>query len=232
MNKNPFEDSRDYDRLEALLAPGSDSPEAGDLAEELALVTLLQDLGSEESPDMPRSIEFRNNVMGKIQSHKRKRFQGLMAVAAVFLLGFVIYRVELPGDHSERVVFDKEMLARAGKNQTRDAMVSYLENAERLLVSMRDFDEVSCSEDKTDLTPEKAMARTLLLQQKLMAAEIDRPEFLQARQILAQLENILIDLNGLDPCSDPLDVELINEHISQKRILGKLRLVASDIRIS
>jgi predicted nucleic acid-binding protein len=179
---------------------------------------------------MPRSIEFRKQILARIRKRPGRHRLFYLAAAAAVLLGLLI---GLPWQQQAdgKILFDKSVMARAEENHVQSEMVAYLENTERLLVFIRD-NELACSEESRDMAPEKQLAKSLLYQQQHFAPEMGLPRYVQARELFAQLENILVDVNNLDNCTDPNEIEFINNQISKKRILSKLRLIAQDIRLS
>jgi hypothetical protein len=227
----PFEDAKRYDQLEALAAAGvdPDSPEVGDLADELRVVQLLS--SGEQPLNMPREVEFRKLITRRIQTRRRVWHQAAYALAAVVLIGLTTLWISRPAADANKIVVDAEMLALAGRNHTEQEVLEYLDRSERLLLSIRDY-HVSCAEDQTDISPEKQLAQDLLLKQKRFASRMNQPKYFQVRGLFNQLESILVDLNGLDPCTDPSDMEFLNEHINENRILSKIRLIAREIEVS
>lgn len=231
MTDRQFQDAQAYDQLEALIRDGVEpsSVEDRDIAEMLEVVHMLESHPSERS--VPHPEVFHRDVMQQVRGIRRRPwYMTGMAVAAAVLV--VLFLPSAPPQNNQpTIMIEDEILDRAFAEQTRVDMLKYLKSTEHLLLAMRDF-ETSCRDDQTDLQPEKRIAKELLLKQKFLQASIDQPEFYQARQLFQQLEGILVDVNLLDNCTDPNDVEFINQHIERNRILGKLRLVAQEIQIS
>lgn len=240
MKDNPFEQAQAFDRLEELVANGAtpNDPEAGDLAGELAVVQLLtQDA---EATPMPREDLFRSELMDKLQKQRTQQRRSfgpvrvLMAMAATFAIAFLSFRLMSPPPdeaHSHDLVVDDQQVAQAIQTLTHDDMIAYLNHTERLLMSIRDHD-MACDDQNTDMALERKLARELLMRQKRFSNTLNDARYNQARTLFASLESILVDVKNLDPCTDPVDLELINDHISNKRILGKLRLIAQEIQMS
>jgi len=231
MNERLFRDIQEYDRLDALFQEGV-APEAAEDAETAKALLVMRALASEgAAPVMPRAVEFRKAVMHRtrVNSASRWRAAGL-ALAAVLIAGFLFFN--RPESSAGSPLFiDEDMLANALNRGARQEMVDYLEDAERLLLAMRDFD-FACSDNATDMSPEKELAKSLLLKQKMFTPYMRNPEFFQARGIFSDLERILVDVNNLDRCTDTEEVEFINDHINRNRILGKIRLVAREIQFA
>ena len=237
MTENQFKHIQDFDRLESFLEqkvkPSREA--AGDLAGELGVLQLLMQDAAQEVP-MPRQQAFKDDIMGQIKPPQRKKWwlgSGLaVAVAAALIMAFLPTEPQVSGPASRGVIeVDPALLAQVETLDNREAMVTYLEQAEVLLTSIREM-EANCSEDQTDLALEKNLVKTMLMRQKTFSGQMNTPRFYQARDLFAQLETILVDLNGLDTCTDTMDLEFLNEHISKNRILSKVRMVAQDIQLS
>ena len=235
---NQFQDIKDFELLESLLAEEGE-PQAGPLAGELEVIRLLSADAANEVP-LPQGRDLSAAVMGQITRRKKPPvWRGVaLAVAAALVIGLVaVFLPKAPqsdgpiADASSQIMVDPALLAVAEHEQTRDAMARYLDRAERLLTAIRDYEAV-CDANKADLSLEKKLANRLLVEQKQFSDEMDKPQYMQARQLFAQLETILVDLNTLNPCLDVDEIEFLNDHISRKRILSKVRLVAQDIRLS
>jgi len=219
-----------YEQLAAMVDKGETASAADpETAAHLEVVRLLT--ADAASPaDMPRSVEFRRQVLERLRRRPgRYRFFYLAAAAAILLGLFV--RGPWQQQVDAKILIDGPALARSEEKHLQNDMVAYLENTERLLVFMRD-NELSCSEETRDIAPEKELAKALLYQQQHFAPEMTQPQFVQARELFSQLEHILVDVNNLDACTDPDEIDFINTQISKKRILSKLRLIAQDIRLS
>lgn len=232
MIDNSFEQIREFDRLEELRvqAVSHDAIEAGDLTGELHVLELLVQDSEQEA--MPRSERFSTVLMSKIRRRKHlNMFAVITAMAAAFLVGLISLIGFGSGKDKQRIMVDSVQATHAIDTLTRHDMLAYLGHTEQLLMSMRDHEE-ACSEEGSDLALEKQLAKSLLMKQKRFSNHLSDGKYNQARALFASLESILVDVNGMDLCSDPIDLELINEHISKKRILGKLRLIAQEIQVS
>ncbi len=231
MNQRLFQDIQEFERIDALFRDGVDPDSVDDVKTANALVVMRALADEAEGASMPRAVEFRKVVTRRVRASRRPQWGAIgMAVAAVLIAGFLFFERPAPLS-SAPIMIDEAMLDTAFKRETRAAMVDYLDDAKRLLVAMRDF-EMACTENTKDILAEKTLARELLLQQKMFTPYINRPEYFQARQLFSDLERILVDVNNLDRCTDTMDVELINDHINQNRIIGKIRLIAKEIEFA
>lgn len=222
--------AREFDRMESLRAAGAErgSIDDSEMADYLEIVNWLE--AEAEAAPMPRGLYFTRALIRRLNHRKRIWWGGGLALAASILIAFLLIGVP-ESQPAHALVIDSQLLDRALMNQTKDEMVEYLQTTERLLLAMRDY-EVACSEDRMDVAPEKDLAKNLLLRQKHFSPLMNQPEFFQARHLFSQLERILVDLNSMESCTDPGEIDFINKHISKNRILSKLRLVAQEIQVS
>jgi len=225
-NENQFELIKNYDRLEALCSGEASADQAPDLAGELEVVQLLMDDNLAEV--MPRPVEFQHMLVRRIRQRPGKKWWhgGVALLAAAVAVFFLV-----PRSVSNEIQVDGQALDLMQDQQTQLAMISYLDETEKLLTAIRDY-EITCTANQTDLSMEKALAGNLLMRQKQLNMDLNKPRYYRARQLLSQIENILVDLNSLDPCTDPLEVDFLNEHINENRILSKVRIIAQDIQLS
>lgn len=232
---NPFKDAENFDRLESLLQDKNACETDQELLDLANLAEALSQHG--KHIEVPNPEKFRQDILTQVKKSEGPRHNGLwLLLAAVVVAGFFLFRPDqqapvLEEDDFQKVVIAPELLDEAMEGGTRDRIVEYLENTENLLLSVRDY-SLACSDHEVDISPEKKLAGTLLLQHKLFSEKVKKPEFLQAQTLFDQLENILVDLNSLDPCTDPTEVEFLNKHIIENRILNKIRLVAQELQVS
>ena len=235
MNEQEIKFAEAYDRLEALHQSGTPPEEVKDaeMADFLRVVDLL-DLEGQKAQAMPNAPEFTATVIERVKPRHFYRWTAGLAVAAAFLVAFLLIKPiqeAPPPEEQHTMVIDPGLLEQASRKQMREAMVEYMQNTERLLVAMRDY-EIACSEQQADMTPEKILASQLLRKQKHFSPDMNLPEFIQARDLFVQLESILVNVNSLDSCSDPMEVDFINKAINSKRIIGKLRLMVQEFQVS
>ncbi|MCB1044272.1 MAG: hypothetical protein KDC35_15125 [Acidobacteria bacterium] len=227
---------KQYDQLEAMRAAGLKPEQCDDpeLAKDLQFLYWMAQLATERQIREPGPL-FTKNVMGKVK-RKGPVWPWLSAVAAALLVAFFLFRsepqqAERTEELASRIQIDQKTLKRAIEADSRSEMLAYLAGTEQLLLALRE-PELACSADKVDLAIEKEMAKELLLQQKIFASEMQTAEYSHIRGVFRQLEMILVDLNTLDGCSDMLEIQSLSEHIQQKNILTKLRLMAQEIQVS
>ncbi len=234
MNNNPFEQAAAFDRLEELVARGvsPDDPDLGELSGELEVVRCLQRESSRPVVQLDDE-KFRRELMGKLR--KRRHWPGLVTLsglAAAVILALYLHRPPAKGPFANGdLLVGENQAAKAIEHLTRDDMVAFLSTTENLLMSIRDHED-ACSDEGTDMALERHAAQQLLVQQKRFVSQLNEERYNQARHLFASLESILVDVKNLDSCTDPVDVEIINDHISNSRILGKLRLIAQEIQMS
>lgn len=233
MNPQDKFDASQFDILESWMESDVESKSIDDreMADILEICKALQK--SADSFSMPDSNRFRAHLMKKVRPGRLKKILGTgLALAAAVLLAILLQpNVKTPAPDGPQIVLDEGLLKHAIQNQAKQSMLAYLQDTEHLLLAMRDFD-VHCSDDQLDLKAEKQRAQHLLMQQKLFSTQMSHPQYLQAKQLFEQLERILVDVNSMEVCSDQTEVDFINRHINDNRILSKLRLVAQEFQVS
>jgi len=235
MSDNRFELIEQYDRLEALLenTPSeAETTKSGELAGELAVIRLLE-RDAAAPTQMPEAERFRAELRRRLNpAPARGPWLGVgLTLAAAVVAALIFWTRPSETGIEPQPLLDERALAMVAREDIRNSMVDYLEEAEQLLRAIRDY-ETSCDLDQADLTHERQLANNLLLRQKQFWNEMKKPQYYQAQNLFTQLETILVDLNGLEPCTDATELELLNEHIDEKRILSKVRIIAQDIELS
>lgn len=177
---------------------------------------------------MPGAERFRAQVMRRIR-RRSQIFLSYLAVAAVCF--FWISMQPSPAASLHGIIMDAERLGLVEHREARIEMRDFLLGAERLFVALRDV-ELVCDSGAVDVQPETLMAKELLLQQKQFSVYMDGLDTLMVRDFFQHMEMILVDLNSLDPCAEPAEIEAINAHVNSHRILTKLRLMAQEIEVS
>lgn len=217
-----------FDRLEALRHDGADPAglEDRELAADLRAVYWLEHQAGFFRQFEPPSM--RTHIMHRLRRRTRIWWSGLAAAAAAIA---AIMWIQPQPEPQETLFIAQDMLDNAMAADDREAMLTYLRKTEKLFTSLREPTS-ECASDLLDVEPEKELAKDLLVQQKLFAPQMEQLEYLQVRGFFHHLELILVDLNSLDRCTNPTEIEMINSHIEENRILTKLRLIAQEIQVS
>ncbi len=242
-----------FDLMDEALQSGVPLAEVDDkeVAEALEIVQLLQRASTwheQQHSDQPGPL-FTRHVVGRVR--KKSTFMWWVGAVAAALLISLALNLKIPtvdevqvADHvptidqvqvadydPQQITFDHDMLKQAIGADERSEMLQYLSGTERLILALRE-PELACTPEKVDLASEKKLASHLLLQQKMFASQMDQFEYMHVRDIFRQLETILIEFNTFDGCSDQLEIQSLSDHIIEKKILTKLRLMTHEIQLS
>ncbi|MCB1052440.1 MAG: hypothetical protein H6510_09760 [Acidobacteria bacterium] len=231
MNPNESHYADQFDRIQDHLDQNTPAAHIQDpeLAEDVRFVRWLNHMASLSNPPEPGPL-FTQQVLKKVPRSKRQQvwWAPVLTLAAALLL-FVFWPRQAKQD--ERIFIDPSLLDQIAQNETRQGLYDYLTQTEFLLVSLREPTQ-QCTPDQVDVQTEKEFVKGLLLQHKSFTPQMDKLEYHQVREFFQQLEIILVDLNTLNRCSDKMELDLLNQHIQEQRILTKLRLFAQEIAVS
>jgi hypothetical protein len=236
-----FQEERDaqcYDQLEKILA----GQETGDdqLRQDAQFLRGLIALSTQEErqpgPFFTQSVlkacgKDGQNPAVAGRSRNPRGYLPPLLLAASLLLAFVLPRWQGVSRGSSPILLDESILEQLAAEEARRALHEHLTRTEMLLVDLRETPEW-CGADKVAIAAEKELVRGLLIHHKQFAPQLESLEFLQIRDFFQQLEIILVELNTLQRCSDLQEIQDLNQHIQEQRILTKLRLFAQEISVS
>lgn len=228
-------DALRYDQLERVLngEPGDDP-----LRQDADLVRSLQAMAAQENrqpgPFFCQSVlkacgKPEQKMAAAAWGQRVRTYLPPLLLAAALLLAFLL--PQLRSTTSSPILLDESILQQLADDEARRALHEHLTRTEMLLVDLRETPE-RCGADKVAISAEKELVRGLLLHHKQFAPQLDSLEFLQIRDFFQQLEIILVELNTLQRCSDLQEIQDLNQHIQEQRILTKLRLFAQEISVS
>jgi len=154
------------------------------------------------------------------------------AAAASALAWLALPRTPPPAlDRGARVVeVPDQLLERMERNVVREQTARYLNEAGAVLVTVaargRDCDE---DPERVDVALETSRSRELLRRRALLV-ELDSEEVATARPVLEDVDQLLLEVAALEACARSRDLELISDHISRRRLLMKIDLMARELQ--
>jgi hypothetical protein len=158
----------------------------------------------------------------------------LGALAAVLIIfGAVVGRMILPGPGSETipvatVEVPKDESPEGGpvvQAASAEACArQYLEDSQVLLLALVNFDPETEAEYLADISPEKRRSRELLAQAASFKGELNGPKQRRLRELVTELELILLQIANLESGQDLNAVDLIRSSVSGRDVMLKIDL--------
>jgi hypothetical protein len=165
----------------------------------------------------------------------RWAYRGALAVALI-VFGAVAGRLVLPGpDTSDIAVVTEPDSLKGGKGQpgeppaavaasTEECARQYIEDSKVLLLALVNFDMETEAEYLGDWTPQKKRSSELLVQAASLKNDLDDPKQRRLRDLVTELELILIQIANLETTGDLEAVDLIRGTVSEQDVLLKINL--------
>lgn len=154
--------------------------------------------------------------------------RGTLAVLLV-VFGAVVGRLFLPAGGP----LDRAELGTNGDRQATDAVRQataedcarqYIEDSQILLLSLVNYDTEAAGEYPTDWSAEKQRSRELASQAASLKADLDGPKNRRLRELVGQLELIMIQIANLETAGDLEAVELIRSSVDDQDVMLKINL--------
>lgn len=168
---------------------------------------------------------------GFSQTGLRWAYRGVLA-AALVVLGAVAGRLILPG--SETMVPTGTVMT---ENQTPPPVETrvaeaapeacarqYIEDSKVLLLALVNVDPDTEGEYLADWAPQRRKSSELLVQAASLKHDLDRPEQRRLRELVAELELILMQIANLETTGDLEAVDVIRGAVSEQDVLLKINL--------
>ncbi len=160
----------------------------------------------------------------------RWAYRGILAVLLV-AFGAVAGRIMLPGPGNE----GSQQPVQVAESSSTENIVElaatpeacarqYIEDSKVLLLALVNFDMETEAEYMADWAPQKKRSHELLVQASGLKQELNDPEQRRLRQLVTELELILIQIANLETTGDLESVDLIRNTVSDKEVLLKINL--------
>jgi len=150
-----------------------------------------------------------------------------LSMAAVLLIAIGIYLGRTyfggpPPGVPQNDVQIANPIPRQGEDSTSDKAVAYLERSKNLLIGLTNLDEEHRS--SLDLTRNREVSRELIQQANMLTVALNRPDQQQMRQLIQDLEVILLQLANIDVKPGVPAIELVQKGVDHRSILLKINL--------
>jgi hypothetical protein len=169
---------------------------------------------------------------GLSETGLRWAHRGVLA-AVLIVFGAVLGRVLLPGPGTETVQTVAQRDERGGTPAgtpvvpaaTAEACArQYLEDSQVLLLALVNFDPETEAEYLSDWSPEKNRSRELIAQAASLKNDLTAPRQRRLRDLVTELELILIQIANLEATGDLESVDLIRNTVSDSDVMLKINL--------
>lgn len=129
----------------------------------------------------------------------------------------------------EAVVMDSNALDRLDRRLAREQAVSYLNEAQDVLVTMASAKH-ACPDKRghVEVAAEARRSRELLARRTLLV-EMEDDGLAQARPVLQDVEYVLRAVAALESCAKGGDVERVRREVERRRLLMKIRLMSREL---
>jgi hypothetical protein len=156
---------------------------------------------------------------------------GMLAAAAAVVWLALPHVVRAPAPAPSREVrVPNEMLARMERTQVREQTARYLNEAGAVLVTVAgQGNDCAHDSERIDVAEESTRSRELLRRRELLV-DLEAAEVATARPVLEDVEQILLEVAGLEACARSGDLERIGDHIARRRLLMKIDLMARELQ--
>jgi len=150
------------------------------------------------------------------------------------ILGLMTYHF-LSGPKGERLQASRRyqipeaFLDRFDEELARREVLDYLEKSRLVLLSMKQAAE-GASPEAISLPRERI--RDLLLRQKYFSGQLDSFRLAKARQILAEIDSLLLELALIEEESTPEEATKLARLIDERRLLLKIQLLQHELEES
>jgi hypothetical protein len=151
---------------------------------------------------------------------------GLTALAAAAVVAVVAF-LPKPQQGTEAPVVSEDTLSRLERNVARAQAARYLGEAQDVLVSVAEAPR-PCDRERVDLGQASERSRELLTRGALLV-DPEEAAVASARPVLSDVEQALQEVAALESCVRPRDVRRLQEDISRRQLLMKIRLMRREL---
>jgi hypothetical protein len=155
-------------------------------------------------------------------------YRGVMAVALV-VLGAVAGRMILPGTGSDPMpgteIVDRTTGAPVVQPASAEACArQYIEDSQVLLLALVNYDPETEAEYVADWSAERNRSRELVNQAASLKADLNNPKQRRLRELVTELELIMLQIANLESTGDLDAVDLIRSSVDDKDVMLKINL--------
>ena len=125
------------------------------------------------------------------------------------------------------------MLARTQVELARSNAARYLADSGTLLLGISDL-AMRCEKnegaaDTIDISLERELSSRLLRRKQFMASDLQDVEVARAVRLANEIEDLLVDIASLEPCTPPQRVQEIDERVRQRQLLMRIEMISHEL---
>jgi hypothetical protein len=153
--------------------------------------------------------------------------RGALAVLLV-VFGAVMGRMIMPGsgpvEVAEKIKTVEQDTPVIQQASTEDCARQYIEDTQILLLALVNFDPGTEGDYSSDWSAEKQRSRELVAQGASLKADLNNPKQRRLRDLVGELELIMMQIANLETAGDMDAVELIRSSVDDRDVMLKINL--------
>ena len=127
------------------------------------------------------------------------------------------------------IAMDDAALRRLERVMAREQAVRYLAEAEDVLVNLK-AQPRPCSRERAHVELEEEVLRSReLVARRALLVDLDEDALLPARDVLADVDNVLREVAALRSCSRREELDRLRRGMEERRLLMKVRLLSREL---
>jgi hypothetical protein len=177
-----------------------------------------------------RSRGWRGRLLPALSPVALKWAQRGVLAALLIVFGAVVGRMVMPGRTPREVVETNappvETLAEPALRQASAEACArqYIEDSQVLLLALVNFDHATAGDYASDWSAERQRSRELVSQAASLKADLTDPGQRRLRNLVMELELIMLQIANLETAGDVDAVELIRSSVNDKDMMLKINL--------
>ncbi|MFQ5720308.1 MAG: hypothetical protein ACE5IK_12235, partial [Acidobacteriota bacterium] len=120
------------------------------------------------------------------------------------------------------------LLDRTRVEMARSHAARYLADSGTLLVGLSDL-AMRCGKDQVDISLEQALSTRLLRRKQFLEQDLQDVEVARAMRLADEIEDLLVDIAGLQPCTPPQRVQAIDDVVRQRQLLMRIEMISNEL---
>lgn len=174
-----------------------------------------------------RRQRFYTGLAKKLRALPRPRrlTAGLAGTVAIFLLGlFIGRRIYGPLPESQPALLARKSPVTASDIEARQKSLRYLERSKILLLGLVNAEAADAGSPTLGVQRNRQLSRALVQEADALKNELARSPYLRLRELIADIEMVMVQIANLEESQDLPAIELIKDTVDNRGILLKINL--------